>query len=184
MNFVIFWPQILWKCIDCGYLISATPYTNSCLSLCNFAHLFFHGLKMCMWFGFNPAINFCHFSTLLTSSFFAGSTSTSPKFHLYFVYSETLKKQYVLSFRSTKNEIKIKIPCFNYDIMSECCRRIHLIFIACFKVKCKSVVKNVLNTLRTLAIWTIGTNNKCFNKRKSCKLLKQTYQPKWNWLPN
>ena len=45
VNFVIFWPQILWKCIDSGYLVSATPYTNSCLSLCNFAHLFFHGLK-------------------------------------------------------------------------------------------------------------------------------------------
>ena len=57
VNFVIFWPQILWKCIDSGYLVSATPYTTSCLSLCNFAHLFFHGLKMCMWFGFNPAVN-------------------------------------------------------------------------------------------------------------------------------
>ena len=65
VNLVIFWPQI--------------PYTISCLSLCNFAHLFFHGLKMCMWFGFNPAVNFCHFSTLLTLSFFAGATSTSPK---------------------------------------------------------------------------------------------------------
>ena len=31
---------------------------------------FFHGLTMCMWFGFNPAVNFCHFSALLTSSFF------------------------------------------------------------------------------------------------------------------
>ena len=34
---------------------------------------FFHGLKMCMWFGFNPAVNFCHLSkvsTLLTLSFF------------------------------------------------------------------------------------------------------------------
>ena len=31
---------------------------------------FIHGLKMCMWFGFNPAVNFCHLSTLLTSSFF------------------------------------------------------------------------------------------------------------------
>ena len=57
VNFVIFWPQILWKCLDSGYLVSATPYTTSCLSLCNFAHLFFHGLKMCMWFGFNPAVN-------------------------------------------------------------------------------------------------------------------------------
>ena len=31
---------------------------------------FFHGLKMCMWFGFNPGVNFCHFSTLLILSFF------------------------------------------------------------------------------------------------------------------
>ena len=38
---------------------------------------------MCMWFGFNPAVNFCNFSTLLTLSFFAGATSTSPKFDLY-----------------------------------------------------------------------------------------------------
>ena len=36
-----------------------------------------------MWFGFNPAVNFCHFSILLTLSFFAGATSTSPKFDLY-----------------------------------------------------------------------------------------------------
>ena len=152
-NFVIFWPQILWKCCDSGYLVSATPhailywsfwnfvhvfamvwrcaygldiilelifvtfstlwtlsfltsdsmkvyrrsylvsatpYTISCLSLCNFAHLFFHGLKMCMWFGFNPAVNFCHFSTLLTLSVFAGATSTSPKFDL-FLISQTSK---------------------------------------------------------------------------------------------
>ena len=124
VNFVIFWPQILLKCIDSeylvsatphtilywsfwnfahvfsmvlrcecgldiilelifitfftlwtlsfsdlrfyGYLVSATPYTISVLSSCNFAHLF----SMCMWFGFNPAVNFCHISTLLTLSFF------------------------------------------------------------------------------------------------------------------
>ena len=84
VNFVIFWPQILRKCIDSGYLVSATPYTVSCLSLCNFAHFFFHGLKVCMWFGFNPAVNFCHFSTLLTLSFVAGETSTSPKFDQFF----------------------------------------------------------------------------------------------------
>ena len=41
---------------------------------------------MCMWFGFNPAVNFCHFSILLTLSFFAGATSTLPKFDLYFNY--------------------------------------------------------------------------------------------------
>ena len=40
VNFVIFWPQILWKCIDSGYLVSTTPYTISILSSCNFAHLF------------------------------------------------------------------------------------------------------------------------------------------------
>ena len=39
-HFVIFWPQILWKCLDSGYLVSATPYTISILSSCNFAHLF------------------------------------------------------------------------------------------------------------------------------------------------
>ena len=61
VNFVIFWPQILWKCMDSGYHVSATPYTTSCLSLFNFAHLFVHGLKMSMWFGFNPAVIFCHF---------------------------------------------------------------------------------------------------------------------------
>ena len=38
---------------------------------------------MCMWFGFNPAINFCHFSTLLTLSVCAGATSNSPKFYLF-----------------------------------------------------------------------------------------------------
>ena len=104
---VIFWPQ--W--IDSGYIVSATLHTIlywsfwnfahvfsmvwRCaygldiilalilLTLFNFAHLFVHGLKMCMWFGFNPAVNFCHFSTLLTLSFFAGATSTSPKFDLY-----------------------------------------------------------------------------------------------------
>ena len=48
VNFVIFWPQIIWKCIDSGYLVITTPYTTSCLSLFNFAHLLVHGLKMCM----------------------------------------------------------------------------------------------------------------------------------------
>ena len=84
VNFVNFWHQILRKCIDSDYLVSATPYTISWLSLCKFAHLFFHDLKMCMWFGFISAVNFCHFSTLLTLSFFAGATSTSPKFDLFF----------------------------------------------------------------------------------------------------
>ena len=82
-SFVIFWPQILWKCIDSGYLVSAT-HTISCLSLCNFAHLFFPWFEDVHVVGFNPAVNFCNFSILLTLSFFAGATSTSPKFDLYF----------------------------------------------------------------------------------------------------
>ena len=85
-NFVISLPQILWKCIDSRYHVSTTPYAISCLSLLNFAHLFLHGLKMCMWFRFNPAVNFCHFSTFGTLSFFDGATSTSPKFNQYFKY--------------------------------------------------------------------------------------------------
>ena len=47
---------------------------------------------MRMWFGFISAVNFCHFSTLLTLSFFAGATSTSPKFDLYlFLYLQVLR---------------------------------------------------------------------------------------------
>ena len=139
-NFVIFWPRILWKCIDSECLVSATPHTILYQSFWNFAHVFamvwrcacgldiilelifvtfstlwtlsfsdsphwvpckhnslcnfmpilmqlctsfFPCLKMCMWFGFNPAVNYFHFSTLLTLSFFAGATSASPKFDLY-----------------------------------------------------------------------------------------------------
>ena len=48
---------------------------------------------MCMWFGFNPAVNFCNFSTLLTLSFFEGATSTSPKFDL---YSYILNEDYLM----------------------------------------------------------------------------------------
>ena len=96
LNFVIFWPQILWNCIDSGYHVSTTPYTTSgsCLSLFNFAHLFVHGLKMCMWFGFYPAVNVCHFSTLLTLSF------SQVRHHLhrssiYIISSHEVKKLYI-----------------------------------------------------------------------------------------
>ena len=41
---------------------------------------------MCMWFGFNIAVNFFHFSNLLSLSFFAGAISTSLKFDLYFFH--------------------------------------------------------------------------------------------------
>ena len=55
------WTQFfLPQCIDSGYLMSATPHTILYRSFWNFAR-FLHGLKMCMWFGYNPCINFCHF---------------------------------------------------------------------------------------------------------------------------
>ena len=40
VNFVIFWPQILWKCIDSGYLVSATLHTILYWSFWNFEHVF------------------------------------------------------------------------------------------------------------------------------------------------
>ena len=112
LNFVIFWPQILWKCIDSGYHVSATPYTTSSLSLFNFAHLFVHGLKMCMWFGFNPAVNFCHFSTLLTLSFFAGATSTSPKFDLYFRFINNALNKILPDLLATLEDTSKRITMF------------------------------------------------------------------------
>ena len=53
---------------------------------------FFHRLKMCMLFGFNPAVNFCHFSTL-TLSFFNFS-QVRHQFHqssiyILIIFSET-----------------------------------------------------------------------------------------------
>ena len=66
-----------WVPCKCNSLYNFNPFF---MQLCTF---FFRGLKMCMWFGFNPAVKFCHFSTLLTSSFLAGATSTSLKFNQY-----------------------------------------------------------------------------------------------------
>ena len=62
-------PQILWKCIDSGYLVSATPHTILYRTFWNFAKCFPHGLEMCMWFGYNWWIIFVTFSTLWTLSF-------------------------------------------------------------------------------------------------------------------
>ena len=39
-NFVIFWPQILWKCCDSGYLVSTTPHTILYWFFLNFVHVF------------------------------------------------------------------------------------------------------------------------------------------------
>ena len=45
-----------WLPCKCNSLYSFMPIF---LKLCT---CFCHGLEMCMWFEFNPAVNFCHFS--------------------------------------------------------------------------------------------------------------------------
>ena len=57
VNLVIFRPQ----CIDSGYLVSTTPHTYFIPIFLKLCTCFLHGLKMCMWFGYNPCINFCYF---------------------------------------------------------------------------------------------------------------------------
>ena len=68
-NFVIFWPQILWKCCDSGYLVSATPHAILYRSFWNFAYLF---AMVCRCpYGLNIILEliFVTFSTLWTLSF-------------------------------------------------------------------------------------------------------------------
>ena len=69
LNLVIFQAWILRKYIDSRYLVCATPPTVLCRSFC-------HGQKMCMWFGYNPQINFYDFFRILNfSSHFSGSNT-------------------------------------------------------------------------------------------------------------
>ena len=67
VNVVIFWPQILWKCLDSGTLWAQLLYNfiPIFMQLCT---SFFHDLKMCIWF--RCLFNFCHFNTLLTLAYF------------------------------------------------------------------------------------------------------------------
>ena len=84
VNFVIFRHQILWKCIDSGYLVSATPYTISYLCLCNFAHLFSMiwrcacGLDLILLLIF---VTF-HFVNFVIFQFFAVRHQLHPKFDI------------------------------------------------------------------------------------------------------
>ena len=48
VNFVIFWPQILWKYIDSGYLMRNSSY-NFIPIFFKFCTCFLNGLEMCMW---------------------------------------------------------------------------------------------------------------------------------------
>ena len=67
LNLVIFIFGL--KHIGTGYIVNATPPTVLAVSFLNFAGCFCQGLKMCMTFGCNPQINFCHFSQFKLSRF-------------------------------------------------------------------------------------------------------------------
>ena len=69
VNFVIFWPQILWKCRDSGYLVSAIPHTILYQSLWNFAHVFAIVWKCACGLDTILELIFATFSTLWTLSF-------------------------------------------------------------------------------------------------------------------
>ena len=96
VNFVLFWLQILWKCVDSGYLVSATPYTISFLFSYNFAHLFPMVWRCaCALDLILQLILFTfYFVNFVIFQFFAGATSTSPKFDLYYVYASFITIQW------------------------------------------------------------------------------------------
>ena len=68
-NFVISWPQILWQCIDSGYLVSATPHTILYRSFWNFAHVFAMVWRCACGLDIILELIFVTFSTLWTLSF-------------------------------------------------------------------------------------------------------------------
>ena len=80
---------------------------------------FFHGLKICMWFGFNPAVNLYHFSTLLTSSFFSFS-QVRHQLHRSSIYFILVLSQLTLIFRHflmlLKKCLKISMSCESTNI--------------------------------------------------------------------
>ena len=69
VNFVIFWPQILWKSRDSGYLVSATPHTILYQSLWNFAHVFAMVWRCARGLDIILDLIFVTFSSLWTLSF-------------------------------------------------------------------------------------------------------------------
>ena len=68
-NFVIFWPQILWKSSNSGYLVSATPHTILYQSFWNFVHVFSMVWRCACGLDAILALVFVTFSTLQTLSF-------------------------------------------------------------------------------------------------------------------
>ena len=68
-NFVIFWLQILWKCCDSGYLVSATPHTILYRSFWDFVHIFTMVWTCAYGLDIILELIFITFSTLWTLSF-------------------------------------------------------------------------------------------------------------------
>ena len=68
-HFVIFWPQILWKCIDSGYLVSAILHTFLYRSFWNFAHVFTMVWRYACVLDIIFELNFVTLFTLWTLSF-------------------------------------------------------------------------------------------------------------------
>ena len=67
-NFVIFWPQILWKCCDSEYFVSATPHTILYWSFWNFVHVFAMVWRCACGLDMILELIFVTFSTLWTLS--------------------------------------------------------------------------------------------------------------------
>ena len=65
-KFVIFWPQILWKCCDSGYLLSTTPHTILYWSFWNFVHVFAMVWRCAYGLDIILELIFVSFSTLWT----------------------------------------------------------------------------------------------------------------------
>ena len=68
-KFVIFWPQILWKCCDSWYLVSATPHAILYQTFWNFAHVFAMVWRCAYGLDIILELIFVTFSTLWTLSF-------------------------------------------------------------------------------------------------------------------
>ena len=90
VNFVIFWHQILWKCIDSGYLVSATLHTILKLSFWNFAHVFSMVCRCACGLDINLELIFVTFSTLWTLWFFNFS-QVWHQLHRSLIYSHYLE---------------------------------------------------------------------------------------------
>ena len=69
VNLVIFWPQILWMCIDSGYLVSATLQTILYQSFLNFTQVFSMDWRYAYGLDIILELIFVTFSTLWNLSF-------------------------------------------------------------------------------------------------------------------